>query len=165
VFARPTHNQEVAMNHLMKLLTALTPAAVVASIAAALALAGGAQTGGVKVAVAASPLGRILVDSRGKTLYDFAKDKSTASTCYGACAALWPPLTTKSKPVAGHGVRASLLGTTKRKDGKLEVTYNGHPLYYFVTDRKPGQTTGQGVNQFGAPWWVLSAAGKEIHRG
>ena len=61
------------------------------------------------------------------------------------------------------GVRASLLGTTKRKDGKLEVTYNHHPLYYFVTDRKPGQTTGQGVNQFGGPWWVLSAAGKEIH--
>ena len=87
------------------------------------------------------------------------------STCYGACAALWPPLLTKGKPIAGHGVRASLLGTTKRKDGKLEVTYNGHPLYYFVTDRKPGQTTGQAVNQFGAPWWVLSAAGKEIHRG
>jgi predicted lipoprotein with Yx(FWY)xxD motif len=62
-------------------------------------------------------------------------------------------------------VRASLLGTTKRKDGKLEVTYGGHPLYYFVTDRKPGQTTGQGVNQFGAPWWVISPTGKEIHRG
>jgi predicted lipoprotein with Yx(FWY)xxD motif len=88
-----------------------------------------------------------------------------ASTCYGACAALWPPLTTTGKPVAGHGVRASLLGTTKRKDGKLEVTYNHHPLYYFVSDQKPGQTTGQGVNQFGAPWWVISAAGKEIHHG
>ena len=153
------------MKRSLKLLTAFAASAVVASIAAALALAGGTQTGGTKVALANSPLGHILVDSKGITLYDFVKDKGTTSACYGACAALWPPLTTNGKPVAGHGVRASLLGTTKRKDGKLEVTYNGHPLYYFVTDRKPGQTTGQGVNQFGAPWWVLSAAGKEIHRG
>ena len=153
------------MKHWIKLLTALAASAVVASIAAALALAGGTSTGRTTVAVAKSPLGNILVDSKGITLYDFVKDKGTASTCYGACAALWPPLTTKGKPIAGHGVRATLLGTTKRKDGKLEVTYNGHPLYYFVTDRKPGQTTGQGVNQFGAPWWVLSPTGKEIHRG
>jgi predicted lipoprotein with Yx(FWY)xxD motif len=153
------------MKHSLKLLTAFAASAVVASIAAAFALAGGTQTGGAKVSVAKSPLGRILVDSKGITLYDFVKDKGTTSACYGACAALWPPLTTKGKPVAGRGVRASLLGTTKRKDGKLEVTYNGHPLYYFVTDKKPGQTTGQGVDQFGAPWWVISAAGKEIHRG
>ena len=153
------------MKHWIKLLTALAASAVVASTAAALALAGGAKTGGARVAVAKSPLGRILVDRKGITLYDFVKDKGPKSTCYGACAALWPPLITKGKPIAGRGVRASLLGTTKRKDGKLEVTYNGHPLYYFVTDRKPGQTTGQGVNQFGAPWWVLSPAGKEIHRG
>jgi predicted lipoprotein with Yx(FWY)xxD motif len=153
------------MNHWTKFLTALAAAAVVASTAAAFALADGAATGGAKVAMAKLPLGRILVDSKGITLYDFVKDKGTTSVCYGACAALWPPLLTKSKPVAGPGVRASLLGTTKRKDGKLEVTYNGHPLYYFVTDRKPGQTTGQGVNQFGGPWWVLSPAGKEIHHG
>jgi predicted lipoprotein with Yx(FWY)xxD motif len=153
------------MNNWIKLLPGLAVSGVVASFAAALALAGGTQTGGAKVSVAKSPLGRILVDSKGITLYDFVKDKGTTSACYGACAALWPPLTTNGKPVAGYGVRASLLGTTKRKDGKLEVTYGGHPLYYFVTDRKPGQTTGQGVNQFGAPWWVLSAAGKEIHRG
>jgi predicted lipoprotein with Yx(FWY)xxD motif len=152
------------MKHSIKLLTAFAAAAVAASIAAAFALAGGTQTGGTKVALATSPLGSILVDSKGITLYDFVKDKGTTSACYGACAALWRPLMTKGKPVAGHGVRASLLGTTKRKDGKLEVTYNGHPLYYFVTDKKPGQTTGQGVNQFGAPWWVLSAAGREIHR-
>ena len=115
------------------------------------------------VKIANSPLGRILVDSKGITLYDFPPDKGTTSVCYGACAALWPPLTTHGKPIAGPGVRASLLGTTKRSDGKLEVTYGGHPLYYFVTDRKPGQTTGQGVNQFGGPWWVISPAGKEIH--
>ena len=149
------------MNHLIKLLSALAGSALVT---ATLALAASAQTGGAHVNIAKSSLGRILVDSKGITLYDFPPDKGTTSVCYGACAALWPPLLTKGKPVAGPGVKASLLGTTKRKDGKLEVTYNGHPLYYFVSDRKPGQTTGQGINQFGGPWWVISPAGKEIHR-
>ena len=154
------------MKHWIKLLIALAAAGVVSATAAALAFAGGnAATGGATVKIAGSSLGRILVDSKGITLYDFVKDKGGASSCYGACAALWPPLITKGKPHAGPGVRASLLGTTKRKDGNLEVTYNHHPLYYFVTDRKPGQTTGQAVNQFGGPWWVLSPAGKEIHHG
>ena len=153
------------MKHWTKLFVALVASAAFASFLAAVAVASETKAGGVRVAVAKSPLGRILVDSRGITLYDFPKDRGTTSSCYGACAALWPPLTTKGKPVAGPGVRASLLGTTKRTDGKLEVTYNGHPLYYFVSDRRPGQATGQGLNQFGAPWWVLSPAGKEIHRG
>jgi predicted lipoprotein with Yx(FWY)xxD motif len=153
------------MKHWIKLFTAVAAGAALASIGATLALAGTAKSHGTVVKVAKSPLGGIVVDSKGITLYDFVKDKGTMSACYGACAALWPPLLTSGKPVAGPGVKASLLGTTKRSDGKLEVTYGGHPLYYFVTDRKPGQTTGQGVNQFGGPWWVLSAAGKEIHRG
>ena len=153
------------MKHWTKMFVALAASLAFASLVAALAVASSTTASRTKVAVAKSPLGRILVDSKGITLYDFVKDRGTPSSCYGACAALWPPLTTKGKPVAGHGVRASLLGTTKRKDGKLEVTYNGHPLYYFVTDRKPGQTTGQGLNQFGGPWWVLSPAGKEIHHG
>jgi predicted lipoprotein with Yx(FWY)xxD motif len=152
------------MKHWIKLLMALVGTALVAATAATLALAGGATTGGTRVNVAMSHLGRILVDRKGITLYDFPPDKGITSVCYGACAALWPPLTTHGKPVPGRGVRASLLGTTKRKDGKLQVTYGGHPLYYFVTDRKPGQTTGQGVDQFGGPWWVISPAGKEIHR-
>ena len=148
----------------IKLLCALAVTTAVAAAAAALAFAGG-TTHGVRLHIARTKLGRILVDTRGITLYDFVKDKGKTSVCYGACAALWPPLITHGKPVAGRGVRQSLLGTTKRKDGKLEVTYGGHPLYYVVTDRKPGQTTGQGVNQFGGPWWVLSPKGKEIHRG
>ena len=152
------------MKHSIKLLAALAVTAVAAATAAALAFAGG-TTSGANLHIAKTGLGPILVDSRGITLYDFVKDKGKTSACYGACAALWPPLITHGKPVAGPGVRASLLGTTKRTDGKLEVTYGGHPLYYVVTDRKPVQTTGQGVNQFGGPWWVLSAAGKEIHRG
>jgi len=126
--------------------------------------ASSAATGGTTVKIGNSPLGRILVDSKGITLYDFPKDKGIVSSCYGACAALWPPLVTTGKAHAGPGVRASLLGTTKRSDGKLEVTYNGHPLYYFVSDRRPGQITGQALDQFGAPWWVLTSAGKEIHR-
>jgi predicted lipoprotein with Yx(FWY)xxD motif len=148
----------------IKLLAALCAAAFVAATTAALALASGnAGTKGTMVKIANSPLGRILVDSKGITLYDFPSDKGTSSVCYGACAALWPPLTTQGKPIAGPGVRASLLGTTRRSDGKLELTYGGHPLYSFVSDQKPGQTTGQGLNQFGGPWWVLSPAGKEIH--
>src|SRR6476646_2921035 len=153
------------MKHSIKRLSALAGSALLLATAAPVALAGSATAGGVRVNVAMSHLGRILVDSKGITLYDFPPDKGTTSVCYGACAALWPPLLTHGKPIAGAGVRASLLGTTKRKDGKLEVTYGGHPLYYFVTDRKPGQTTGQGVDQFGGPWWVLSPKGKEIHGG
>jgi predicted lipoprotein with Yx(FWY)xxD motif len=153
------------MKDWIKVFAALVVSTALASAFSSLAFANRTKTRGTTVAIAKSRLGRILVDSKGVTLYDFVTDKGGASSCYGACTALWPPLITKGKPHAGHGVRASLLGTTKRKDGKLEVTYNHHPLYYFVSDRKPGQTTGQGVNQFGGPWWVLSPAGKEIHRG
>jgi predicted lipoprotein with Yx(FWY)xxD motif len=144
--------------------------AVVSGLAAALSAAvalGAAQangSAGTTVAIAKTPIGRILVDSKGRTLYDFPPDQHGTSVCYGACAALWPPLTTTAKPHAGRGVVSSLLGTTRRSDGKLEVTYGGHPLYYYVADTKPGQLSGQGLNQFGAPWWALSAAGKEIHR-
>jgi predicted lipoprotein with Yx(FWY)xxD motif len=151
------------MKHWITLLMTLAAAAFVAASAAAFAFAG-AATSGSRVNVAQTHLGRILVDSKGITLYDFPPDRGKTSVCYGACAALWPPLITHGKPVAGHGIRKSLLGTTKRQDGKLQVTYGGHPLYYFVTDRKSGQTTGQGLNQFGGPWWVISPAGKEIHR-
>ena len=151
------------MKHWVKLAVGVIAAAAFTSIAATYASAHGTTAHGTTVRVAKSRLGRILVDSRGITLYDFVADKHGRSSCYGACATYWPPLLTKGKPHAGTGVRASLLGTTKRKDGKLELVYNHHPLYYFVGDRKPGQTTGQGLNQFGAPWWALSPAGKEIH--
>jgi len=139
--------------------------ALAAALSTAVAL-GAAQTNaaaGTTVAIAKTPIGRILVDSKGRTLYDFPPDHQGMSVCYGACAALWPPLTTTGKPHAGHGVVASLIGTTRRSDGKLDVTYGGHPLYYYVADTKPGQLSGQGLNQFGAPWWALSAAGTENH--
>jgi predicted lipoprotein with Yx(FWY)xxD motif len=117
------------------------------------------------VELASSKFGRILVDSHGHTLYDFVADKTTTSTCGGACASVWPPLTVSGAPKAGAGVRASLLGTMKRSDGTTEVTYNRHPLYYFAGDTKPGEATGQALNQFGAPWYVLTVNGTEIHDG
>jgi predicted lipoprotein with Yx(FWY)xxD motif len=155
--------QEVPMTRMFATVIAVTATAALAAITSAISLAGGSG-GGTVVRVADTHLGPILVDSRGITLYDFVADKGTTSVCYNACAALWPPLTTNGRPIAGPGVKASLLGTTRRSDGKLEVTYGGHPLYYFVSDRHPGQTTGEGVNQFGSPWWALSPNGKEIHR-
>ncbi len=107
-------------------------------------------------------LGKILVDGSGNTLYLFEKDTTTASTCYDACATYWPPLLTKDAPKAGAGVNASLLGTTKRSDGTLEVTYAGHPLYRVITDHNPGDASGQAVNNFGAAWFVLGPDGKKI---
>jgi predicted lipoprotein with Yx(FWY)xxD motif len=124
-----------------------------------------AASAGPTVALAASKFGNILVDSRGRTLYDFVADKTTSSTCYGACASLWPPLTVSRALTPGPNVSASLLGTTKRTDGTAEVTYNGHPLYYYAGDTKPGQTTGQDINQFGALWYVLTGTGKEVRHG
>jgi predicted lipoprotein with Yx(FWY)xxD motif len=114
------------------------------------------------VSVANTGLGSILVDSQGRTLYLFQQDTGTKSTCSGACATAWPPLRVSGKPTAGSGVKASLLGTTPRSDGKPEVTYNGHPLYLYQGDSKAGDTTGQGINGFGAPWYVLSASGSAI---
>jgi predicted lipoprotein with Yx(FWY)xxD motif len=109
-----------------------------------------------------SSLGRMLVDSSGRTLYLFEKDKTGHSSCTGACASYWPPLLTTGKPHAGTGVKQTLLGTTKRANGKLQVTYRGHPLYRFALDKKAGQTKGEGLNNFGAEWYVVSAAGTKI---
>jgi predicted lipoprotein with Yx(FWY)xxD motif len=120
-----------------------------------------AATATVSVAMSAK-LGQILVDGNGRTLYLFEADKGSSSTCYGACASYWPPLLTSGAPMAGAGVNAPLLGTTKRSDGTTEVTYSGHPLYYVVTDHNPGDATGQAVNNFGAAWYVVGPDGNRI---
>jgi predicted lipoprotein with Yx(FWY)xxD motif len=109
-------------------------------------------------------LGQILVDTNGRTLYLFEADKTTSSSCYGSCASVWPPLTASGTLTAGQGVNQSLLSTTTRKDGSMEVVYNGHPLYYFVSDKQAGDTTGQALSSFGADWYVLSAAGTKIDK-
>lgn len=114
------------------------------------------------VSIGSSKFGKILVDGSGRTLYLFEADKGTTSNCYDSCAQVWPVLTTTGNPVAAPGVNASLLSTTKRKDGSLEVVYNGHPLYYFSGDKQPGDVTGQDLNSFGAPWYVLSPDGSKV---
>lgn len=120
--------------------------------------------GGVKVAVASSGLGRVLVDSRGRTLYLFEKDKHGKSACNGQCASFWPPLVASGKPLARAGAKASLFGTTKRTDGRLQVTYNHHPLYTFVKDTRKGQTNGEAANAFGGEWYAVSAIGAKVEK-
>jgi predicted lipoprotein with Yx(FWY)xxD motif len=115
-----------------------------------------------KLQVRKGKLGRFIVDGRGFTLYLFEKDKNGKSACYGPCPKVWSPLITSGKPVAGAGVTASKIGTTKRKDGKLQATYGGHPLYHYDDDHKPGQTEGEGSRAFGAEWYVVAPSGKKI---
>lgn len=118
---------------------------------------------GKNIAVATNAkFGQILVDEKGLTLYLFVADTGTASTCYTTCATIWPPVLTTGAPQAGAGAQASLLGTITRTDGKVEATYAGHPLYYFVQDKASGDVTGQGINGFGGLWWVLSPSGAAI---
>ena len=107
-------------------------------------------------------LGTFLVDGKGRALYLWEADHGATSACSGACAQAWPPLTITGTPKASGAVKGSLLGTTKRADGSREVTYAGHPLYLFAGDRRAGQTTGEGSNGFGAPWWVVTPAGKAL---
>ncbi len=128
------------------------------------AIAGSAYAayGATTVKTTHGKLGTFLVGPKGRTLYLFKADKSTKSTCYDACATAWPPLLTSGKPKAAGKAKASLLGTTKRKDGKLQVTYKGHPLYYFIQDKKAGDTKGQDLNAFGASWYVVAPSGKQI---
>ncbi len=111
-----------------------------------------------------APLGQILVDGKGRTLYLFEADTTTASTCSGACAQTWQPFTTVGPPQAGSGASQSLLATAPRSAGPTQVTYNGHPLYYFASDAKSGDATGEGNQSFGAGWDVLSPAGAKIEK-
>jgi predicted lipoprotein with Yx(FWY)xxD motif len=122
------------------------------------------EAGGTAVVltVASAPkVGPVLVDPKGFTVYDFHKDKGTTSSCYGSCAKVWPPLTTAGAPTAGEGAMSAELGTTKRKDGTVQVTYAGHPLYTYVVDKKPGEANGNDSSSFGAQWYALHANGEE----
>lgn len=169
-----------------RLLAVILPLAVVALVAVVVAGCGGSSSGTVgggssygtgssyakpapktatgTVSTRETKLGRILVDANGRTLYLFEKDKGAASTCNGACASIWPPLTA-GKAKAGARVTAADLGTTKRSDGKTEITYAGHPLYTYAGDQKPGDVAGQGLDQFGAEWYALGPDGHKIDNG
>jgi predicted lipoprotein with Yx(FWY)xxD motif len=129
-----------------------------ASVAATAAFA---STKTSTIALKSTAVGKVLVGPNGHTLYLFTADKGAKSVCYGQCATYWPPLIA-GRPTAGAGLNASKLGTTKRKEGKLQVTYNGHPLYYFAVDKTAGAIKGQGYVHFGGTWWTVSAAGTKV---
>lgn len=120
---------------------------------------GGAAT--IAVKNLGGDVGSVLVDSKGFTLYYFEKDKGGKSACYGACADGWPPLTTEGAAKRMDGVQASKLGTSKRKDGTMQVTYAGWPLYTYIADSKPGEDNGTDVKAFGATWYPLHANGEK----
>jgi predicted lipoprotein with Yx(FWY)xxD motif len=124
-------------------------------------LAASSATAG-RVTLHKTKLGKVLATSKGRTLYLFMKDKNGKSACYSQCASNWPPLMKKGTLRGATGVKAKLLGTTKRKNGKRQVTYNHHPLYLYAGDAGAGQVSGQGLNFFGGKWYVLSAAGRAI---
>jgi predicted lipoprotein with Yx(FWY)xxD motif len=114
------------------------------------------------VSLGKTALGQILVNSRGHTIYLFAKDKNGKSSCSGECARFWPPVLNRGKTTVGPGLKASLLGTTKRSNGSRQVTYNRHPLYTFVMDKRPGQTMGENFFAYGAKWYAVSAKGRMV---
>lgn len=126
-----------------------------------------APAAAAKVQVAkGGDLGAILVDGAGRSLYLFEKDQASTSSCYSDCAKVWPPFTSVGPASAGPGAMSSLLGTTSRTDGSIQVTYRGHPLYYYISDgNRPGSTAGEGLNQFGGQWYVLSPAGSKVDKG
>ena len=134
---------------------ATTPAATVPAATTPAAAASGPAT----IQIGSTSLGMVLTDAQGRTLYMFVPDKAGASTCYGQCATAWPPVLTTGAPVAGTGLDTSLLGTTTRTDGTVQVTYNKLPLYLFANDAAAGDVNGQGVKSV---WFVMDATGAVV---
>jgi predicted lipoprotein with Yx(FWY)xxD motif len=150
----------------MSRLTVFAVTGLLAVVAAAgIAVAASAPTSPATVKTRSTSLGKVLVNGKSVTLYLFEKDKNGKSACSGACAKAWPPALTKGKPKASGDAVASKLGTTKRSDGTTQVTYNKHPLYTFIKDaNKAGRTTGEGVDAFGAEWYVVGTNGRKIEK-
>lgn len=159
----------------MRRLVALAAVVIVAAAVLVISLSGGGSkqtasasgrsttgTPPASVALRTSSLGSILVDSGGRTLYLFEADKAGTSACSGGCASIWPPLMATGTLHAGPGVQAAKLATIARSGGGRQVSYNGHPLYTYAGDAKAGDTTGQGLDQFGAEWYVLDSRGDKI---
>jgi predicted lipoprotein with Yx(FWY)xxD motif len=143
---------------------ALALALIAAPAGATLATAGTttkSMTAGPALTVHKTTYGKILFDGHSRALYLFGRDKSNKSTCYGSCAKAWPPFIVRTKPRAAAGVRAGLIGTTRRNDGKLQVTYGGHPLYFYEGDPK-GQAKCQKVTNSGGIWLVVSPSGRAV---
>jgi predicted lipoprotein with Yx(FWY)xxD motif len=137
----------------------------VAAAVAALALTPAAMSDGTAaptLTVRSSTYGKVLFDGRGNELYAFTRDRKGRSACYGECARAWPVYLAKSPLRAGAGVKKARLGTTKRRNGRRQITYAGRPLYYYVGDRRPGQITCQNVVEYGGTWLVVRASGKLV---
>lgn len=137
----------------------------VAAAVAALALTPAAMSDGTAaptLTVRSSTYGKVLFDGRGYVLYAFTRDRKGRSACYGECARAWPVYLAKSPLRAGAGVKKALLGTTKRRNGRRQITYAGRPLYYYVGDRRPGQIACQNVVEYGGTWLVVRASGKLV---
>jgi predicted lipoprotein with Yx(FWY)xxD motif len=149
------------MTHTVIVLTLLAMLGVIGFLAAG-SVARSATGTSASVSLGKTKLGLILVNSKRHTLYMFAKDKNGKSSCSGSCAKFWPPALQAGRPTAGPGVKASLLGTTRRSNGSLQLTYNKHPLYSFVLDKTAGQTNGEGNLAFGAKWYAVSAKGTAV---
>ncbi|MCL2544106.1 MAG: hypothetical protein FWE71_16795 [Nocardioidaceae bacterium] len=119
-------------------------------------------TGAETIGTAGGSAGTHLTGDDGRAVYLWVADTGTTSTCNGSCAAAWPPVLSKGRPKAEAGAKAADLGTTRRSDGSTQVTYRGHPLYYYAGDTAGGQTSGQGLDGFGAKWWLVSPGGSAI---
>ena len=140
-------------------------AAPAAATSAASTTSSAAAATGVTIKTAKDSAGTYLAGPNGHALYLWVADSGGKSACSGACAHAWPPLVTKGNPSAGSGVNASDLGTIMRSDGTEQVTYKGHPLYYFIADTSAGSTRGQGSEGFGAKWWLIAPSGAAITAG
>jgi predicted lipoprotein with Yx(FWY)xxD motif len=136
---------------------------VAAALAADSFASARAEHGGATLTVRSSRYGSILFDGRGRALYAFTRDpRGGRSRCYGACAKAWPVYFAPGRLAAGKGVKRALIGTTKRKDGRRQITYDGRPLYYYVSDVKAGQITCQDVDEYGGTWLVVRPSGKLV---
>jgi len=127
--------------------------------------AGASSSGGTVITTATSSAGTVLASGSGRAVYLWAKDTGDMSTCTGACAGAWPPVTTTGAATASGSAKASDIGTITRSDGTKQVTYDGHPLYYFSGDSGPGTATGQGSDSFGAKWWLVAPTGSDVTAG
>ena len=142
--------------------SAAAPAASPAGGSSSSAGAGASSSGGTVITTAKSSGGTVLASSSGRAVYLWAKDTGDMSTCNGACAGAWPPVTTTGTATAAGGAQPSDIGTITRSDGTKQVTYDGHPLYYFSGDSGPGTAAGQGSDAFGAKWWLVAPTGSDV---
>lgn len=139
-----------------------SPSAAAPASSAASPASPASSGSGTVITTATSSGGKFLTNGSGRAVYLFTADSSDKSACSGACASAWPPVVATGSPTPAGGVTASDLGTITRSDGTRQVTYDGHPLYYFVGDTGPGTDKGQGLDAFGAKWWLVAPSGSSI---